>query len=185
MTQMQFGLWAPRLRKKFEAYCSAQRGAAAMEFALIAIPFFFIVMGLLEVCLIFIMSTVLQASLSDSARELRTGKAQAAGYTAADFRTEVCNYFYGLMSCDEKLHVDVQSMSNFSSVSISSPLSPGDTEIDDTQFTYAPGGREDIVLVRIFYEWELITPFITAPLSNLGDDTHVIQVNAVFRNEPF
>ena len=185
MTDQQFGLWAPRLRKQLEAYCAAQRGAAAVEFALIAIPFFFIIMGLLEVCLIFIMSTVIQASITDSSRQLRTGQAQSSGFTANDFRTEICSHFFGLMGCDEKLHVDVQTITDFSLADLSSPVGEGDDEFDDSGFVYDPGGREDIVLVRVFYEWDLITPMITAPLVNLGDGIHVIQVNAVFRNEPF
>ena len=54
----EFSLSA-RLRSRWQAFAKDRRGAAAVEFAMIAAPFFFLIFGLLEVCLIFIMTTIM------------------------------------------------------------------------------------------------------------------------------
>ena len=61
------GVFAPVWRKRWERFSSDKRGLAAVEFAMIAIPFFLLIFGLLEVCVIFIMSMAIGT----------------AGYTAA------------------------------------------------------------------------------------------------------
>ena len=50
---------------------------------MIAVPFFFLLFGLLEVALIFIMSTVLEHAVNEASRDIRTGRFQAgAGVNA-------------------------------------------------------------------------------------------------------
>ena len=181
---VEFGLLAPRLRHKLEAWCANRKGAAAVEFAMIAIPFFFLIFGLLEICLLFIMSTVLEHSITEGSRKIRTGQAQESGFTKTEFRDQICAEFFGLLDCSSSLHIDVQSLSGFGSADTSSPLDE-DGEFDETSFKYNPGGPNDIVAVRVFYEWDLVTPIISAPLKNMAGNKHLIQANAVFRNEPY
>lgn len=184
MMSLQPGLLAPRLRRKYEAWCEDRRGATAVEFALVAIPFFFIIFGLLEICLLFIVSTVMEHSIGEAARMIRTGQAQESGFTEVEFRNQVCAEFFDLLDCNAKLHIDVKSLSNFGSSNFDTPLD-GDGNFDDSGFDFEPGGANDVVAVRIFYEWDLITPYISAPLANMNGNKHLIQANAVFRNEPF
>ncbi|MEZ5953341.1 MAG: TadE/TadG family type IV pilus assembly protein [Hyphomonas sp.] len=178
------GILVPRLRQKFLAWAEERRGAVAVEFALIAIPFFFIVFGLLEVCLLFIMSTVLEHSISEASREIRTGQAQEAGFSESDFRDAICSELFGLLDCGSNLHIDVRKLSGFGSASSDLPLD-GDGNFDDAGFGFDPGGANDVVAVRVFYEWTLLTPIMSAPLANMNGSKHLIQANAVFRNEPF
>ena len=155
-----------------------------MEFALIAAPFFFIIFGLMEICVIFIMSTVLEHAVSESSRQIRTGQAQDAGFSIVEFRKSVCNGVFDLMSCDSNLHIDVKRLTSFSSAELQTPID-GDGNFDDDDFTFEPGGANDIVAVRVYYEWSLITPILSRPLANLANGKHLIQATAVFRNEPF
>ena len=117
MTSFAPGVIAPRLHRKLQDWASERRGAVAVEFALIAIPFFFIVFGLLEVCLLFIMSTVLEHSISEASREIRTGQAQEAGFSEQDFRDAICSELFGLLDCGSNLHIDVRKLSGFGSAS--------------------------------------------------------------------
>ena len=91
-----------RLRSRWQQFAQNRRGAAAVEFALIAAPFFFLIFGLLEVCLIFIMSTVMEHAVSEAARPLRTGEAQQAGMTDIQFRQALCSEFFGILECDAR-----------------------------------------------------------------------------------
>ena len=63
------------------------------------------------------------------------------------------------------------------------PLQDGDVNDDDLQFDAGQGN--DIVLARVFYEWQIITPVIGAPLSNMNGDRRLLQASVAFRNEPF
>ncbi|MBD3769852.1 MAG: pilus assembly protein [Rhodobacterales bacterium] len=178
------GFLVSRLSRKLAEWTEERRGQAAVEFALIAAPFFFIIFGLMEICMIFIMSTVLEHAISDASREIRTGQAQGAGFSEVEFRKSVCDNMFGLMSCDSKLHIDVKRLSSFSSADLSSPLD-ADGNFDDSGFDFQPGSANDIVAVRVYYEWSLITPILSAPLANMPNGKRMLQASAVFRNEPF
>lgn len=183
MTGNRFGLTA-RLRDRLASYSADKRGVAAVEFALIAAPFFFLIFGLLEVCMIFIMSAVLDHGVGEVTRPLRTGAAQELGMTAEEYRTLICGELMGLLDCEDRLHIDVQTISGFSSTPSGTPLDVTGL-VDDEDFGFNPGGPNDIVAVRVFYEWDLLTPVLTMPLSNMAGNKHLMQSNAVFRNEPF
>ncbi|WP_373002316.1 TadE/TadG family type IV pilus assembly protein [Hyphomonas sp.] len=184
MVSFRFDILASRLKASWNAYASDRRGAAAVEFAMVAIPFFLLIFGLLEVCLMFLVSTVLEHSVADASRQIRTGQAQESGFDETNFRQSVCGSFFGLLDCDDKLHIDVKSLDEFGAASFERPVDL-DGNFDDAGFAYEPGGPNEIVAVRVFYEWRLMTPFITAPLSNMAGSKYLVQANAVFRNEPF
>ena len=56
---------------------------------------------------------------------------------------------------------------------------------DDSKTAFATGGSESIVLVRVYYEWELMTPLMNAGLKNLSNGKRMISATATFRNEPY
>jgi Flp pilus assembly protein TadG len=184
MRTLQTGILASRLHRKLAAWARERRGQAAVEFALIAAPFFFMIFGLMEICLIFIMTTLLENAVSDTSREIRTGQAQEAGFSEVEFRKNVCDKLFGLMSCDSSLHIDVKRLTSFSAASLSSPLD-SDGNFDDSGFDFQPGAANEIVAVRAYYEWSLVTPILSAPLADMANGKHLIMAAAVFRNEPF
>lgn len=173
-----------RLSAKWDTYVENREGSAAIEFAMIATPFFFFIFALIEVSVLFLMSTVLEHATIQASRDIRTGAAQAEDMDASEFRVEICNNLIDLLDCDGNLHIDVRSFDNFSATSLGSPLDD-DGNFDDTGFVFQPGDANQIVTVRVFYEWELITPIITKPLENITGGKHMLQSNLVFRNEPF
>ena len=55
-------------------------------------------------------------------------------------------------------------------------------------FQYDPGGAGDIVVVRVFYEWDLIAELpniIGLGLGNMSNGNRLLTASAAFRNEPF
>lgn len=178
------GLLAPRLHSGVKRWADDKRGIAAVEFALIATPFFFLLFGLLEVCVLFIMSSILEHGVNEAARSIRTGEMQQNGFGQDAFKAAICAELFDLLDCDEKLQLDVTTFSSFAGTGNPSPLD-GDGNLDSDSFGFDPGGANDIVVVRVFYEWDLITPIMTAPLSNMSGDRHLLQATAAFRNEPF
>ena len=196
------GVFAPRWQKKLEAFAEDKRGIAAVEFAMIAVPFFLLIFSLLEVCVIFIMSSILEHAASEASRQIRTGQLQTATYDTSDLSTPndageafeelICDNLYGMMSCDAKLSIDVATFSSFANTGNSSPSFNSDTHatnpngLNNDGFDTVLGGQNDIVVVRVFYEWDLIIPVMSAPLDNMGgSNRRLLQATVAFRNEPF
>jgi len=162
---------------------SNQSGATAVEFAMIAAPFFFLLFAMIEVAAVFFTGTVLENAVLESARQIRTGQAQSAGMTRTAFTNEVCTHISTVGDCD-RLEVDVRVFPNFGTVDQSSPIQPdGSLATDD--FGYDPGSAGDIVLVRVYYRWTLMTPNFGGALSNMSGNQRLISSSTVFRNEPF
>jgi Flp pilus assembly protein TadG len=179
------GFMAPRLLQKLRDWAGDRRGVAAVEFAMIAAPFFFLIFGLLEICVIFIMSSVLEHGLNEAARGIRTGQLQSGGSFDRDaFEEIICAEIFDLFECEGAIELDVKTYSDFASTSNPSAIDE-EGNLDDEDFEFNPGGANDIVVVRAFYEWELMTPVLSAPLANLSENRRLLQATVVFRNEPF
>lgn len=173
-----------RLQERLEDFARNRRGAAAVEFALIAAPFFLMIFGLLEICLIFIMSSILDHAVTEASRPLRTGEVQNAAMDGNAFRNTICDELMGLLDCNQRLHIDVRTIAGFGGAPSGPPLD-ADNNLDDSGFGFTPGGPSEIVAVRVFYEWDLITPIMSIPLRNMSGNRHLLQASTVFRNEPF
>lgn len=174
-----------RLKNRFDAWARDRRGATAVEFALVATPFFFLLFGLFEVAIIFIMTTTLEHGINESSRAIRTGAFQSAQLNQAAFRNAVCSELFDLLDCDTNLHIDVRTFGNFGGAMNNSPVDPGTQTVNPGQFQFNPGGPNDIVVARVFYEWTLLSPVISKPLANLSGNKRLLQASVAFRNEPF
>lgn len=178
------------LLKTTRRYRSRDDGATAVEFSIVALPFFILLFGLIEISLIFMMSTMMDAGIGSAARSIRTGEFQNAseGLTESEmkdaFRARVCDAMVDLFDCRNKLFMDVRTVGQFSDVDPLDPLDDDD-EIDDSALVFENSGREDIVVVRAYYKWDLIMPGLTAPMANLPGNSRLLQSTVVLRNEPF
>lgn len=160
------------------------RGAAAVEFALLGAPFFLLIMGLIEISLIFIASSMLDNAAGEAGRQIRTGEVQQRGDDATAFRALVCDELAAVVKCDSGLKIDVRTFSSFSATTFVDPIDEDTGDFAETE-TFQAGGSSQIVVVRVFYEWKLITPMIGIPLGNMSSNRRLLQSTVVFRNEPF
>jgi len=88
------------------------------------------------------------------------------------------------MNCNN-LQVDVESYSSgFSSADYSNPLT-AQGAIAAGNNNYSPGNPCDVVLVRTFYTWPVVTPVLSAFLVNMANNSHLLVATAAFRNEPY
>lgn len=160
-----------------------RKGATAVEFAMIAGPFFFFLMALIEIAAVFFASTVIENAVLESAREIRTGQVQAGGMDADGFREAVCERVEVIADC-ARLEFDVRVFQDFDAVAPTDPLN-GDGELDPDSMGFDPGDAGDIVMVRVFYRWPLLMPNFFGRLSNLPGNERLITSATVFRNEPW
>lgn len=172
-----------RIRSVLQRFAGEEKGSTVVEFALVAAPFIVMLIGLFEVCLIFIATTTLEHGASEAARQIRTGELQSSGASAETFKQLVCDNSFGILDCNDRLKVDVRVFESFTNTSNDNPIKDG--KVDDSALQFDAGEGNDIVLARVFYEWNLITPVISAPLSNMDENKRLLQANVAFRNEPF
>jgi Flp pilus assembly protein TadG len=176
-----------RLSRFPARFLRAERGATAVEFGLIALPMMVMIFGLLELALVFMVTTALDGAMQAAAREIRTGEFQtSAANTQKDFKTLVCSKMTWLTPrCDANLWLDVSTYSNFSG--LAAAQSPDATIFDPTKLCWSTGQPTDIVLVRAYFEWNLITPLLDNAMENMGGGSgkRLITSTTAFRNEPF
>jgi len=168
-------------------FARAERGATAVEFALILLPFSALMFAIFELAAVFLVTTSLETATEMAARKIRTGEFQQSGSaTKAAFRNELCDRLvWFTSSCQSDLVVESRTFSSFAGLA-ASPSQPGQTFNANTT-CWSPGRPTDIVLVRTYYKWRLVTPGLNRALQNMGDGSglRLITTATAFRNEPY
>jgi Flp pilus assembly protein TadG len=160
-----------------------RRGATALEFAFVALPFFSLMLAIFETTAVFFASGTLENAVNDAARQIRTGEVQSGNVTPDQFKNLICGKIAPLLACDANLNVDVRSFPNFQAINFPPPINPDKTF--GINPTFSPGQAGDIVLVRVFYTWQVVTPLIGATFANMAGNKRLISTATAFRNEPF
>ena len=176
-----------RLRRFAGRFVRAERGATMVEFALISLPLLVMVFGLLELGLVFLVATTLDNATQSAARQIRTGEFQTgATPTKANFKTLVCARMSWLQpQCATALWLDVRTFADFNSLSALPP--PNAATFNPNALCFSAGAPTDIVLVRAYFQWDLITPLLLPMFENMGGGSgkRLISSTTAFRNEPF
>jgi Flp pilus assembly protein TadG len=173
------------VRKLLGRFRSNRRGSVAIEFSLIALPFFALLFAIIETAMVFFAGQVLETAVQDTSRVILTGQAQtgATPLTKQTFKDAVCARLTVMFDCQNGISVDVQSYSSFTSVKIVDPIDAGKNFLPAMQ--YSPGGAGDIVVVRLFYQWPLFVTGLGYNISNLTGSKRLLSATAAFRNEPY
>jgi Flp pilus assembly protein TadG len=162
-----------------------ERGSAAVEFAVIAPVFFFLMFVIAETALVFIAEQVMDNAVFETARLIRTG--QAKSMSKADFTAQVCARMSVFVNCTSPgFFLDVKSYANFAAMSTNNPTIDTGGAFTDPQ-GFDPGSASSIIMVRVYYQWPVITiPFTPFSLSTAGlSGKRLIGTFAAFCNEPF
>jgi Flp pilus assembly protein TadG len=176
---------AARLNGLFRRFRKDRQGVTAVEFGIVAVPFFGLLLGIVEVALVFFTSQLIDSGVSEAARLIRTGQAQTQGFSEAKFKQEVCSRVLVLSDCVTDLKLDVRTYRDFESTksNLGHPIDENGNLIED--FGYQPGVGGDIVLVRVFYEWPMISPNLGLGPGYLANGDLLLASTVAFRNEPF
>jgi Flp pilus assembly protein TadG len=176
-----------RLRRS-KAFWRANKGSAAVEFALVAMPFFALIGGVIELGLIFMAQVLLDNAMTIASREIRTGDNQSAMTPAVqqvqltNFQRNVCHEMSWMVAdCESNLQLTVDTYTAFSAVPLTSPISGGKFSLVQNFNTGGPGS---IVVVRAYYQWTLFIPVLNQALERTPGKTMLTSI-AAFANEPF
>jgi hypothetical protein len=175
-------------RLPFTRFRRDQQGHAAVEFALVAPAFFFLMFVIAETALVFIAEQVMDNAVFETARLIRTGQVQNGGMSADEFKDEVCGRMSVFIECDsDDFYLDVKSYDSFDDMN--EALENGVPLDEDEKFESAGafdfGEESEIVIVRAYYQWPTNKIFGQMSLQNLSNGKRLIGTFAAFRNEPY
>lgn len=178
-----------KAKRTLSGFLADDNGSYAIEFAMVAAPFIALILAIMELGLVFFAGTHLDKAVDGAARTIRTGIAQNEGFTIDDFQQKILDESAGALFSADKLQIDVRTAATFSSIDPAIPID-GDGEVDDDDFGFNPGTCSEVVLVRVYYSWPVMTPKFGA--QNLGLDLsgptsgiHILSSVKAFQNEPF
>jgi Flp pilus assembly protein TadG len=179
-----------------------EQGTTAVEFGLVSVPFFLLLFGIMSVGFYFFTVFTLENAVESASHVIRTGQAQTqtpSAMTVDEFKSLVCDKLPTFMNCSgsgNKVRVNVQSFSNFSTVSVPSCIASSGSLIPSSAQTYNPGSASTVVLVTVCYEWELTQAMANNPMwlrphgsgqtgSAMANGSTLIQASTVFTVEPY
>lgn len=172
------------LRRRF---LGNKKGTAAIEFAVIIPVFLALMASTFEVGWFYFANAVLNASVTESSRFVRTGQAQLSSVDKNGFFDIVCDVVDTFGDCASNLTVDVATFANFSALaSDTSAATCADAPPDDINaIPYNPGAENEIVRVRVCLIYETLNPVIGLSFAEPGTSSRRIVSSLIFRNEPF
>jgi Flp pilus assembly protein TadG len=172
-----------RRRRRCVAFIKDQKGATAVEFALIAPAFIALLVALIQTFLVFFAQELLEAVVQQSSRLILTGQVQSQQMSAATFKQAVCGEVVILFNCSG-LMVDVQVVPTLTSTNTSSPtLTYTNGQVSNT-WQFNPGTAGDLVVVRVMYLWPVFLGPLGFNLADQPNNNKLLQATAAFQNEP-
>jgi Flp pilus assembly protein TadG len=170
-----------RFVRRARSFLKRRDGVSALEFSLIAIPFFLLVLGILDVALVFWAGFELENATAFAARLVRTGQAQTASWSSSQLTAQLCSKVVILANCTTAVRLNVQTFATFGDITAPSLLDQNGAVSNNT--VYSLGLSGSIVLVTAYYEWTLTNPLTRATIANLSNGDYLLQASAAFRNE--
>ena len=196
------------VRRAGERFREEEQGVAAMEFALLALPFFALLFGILELAIVFFISAALDHGTSQAARLVRTNQIDSSGSKEerlAAFRTAVCSNMAVFKDCETRLIIDLKVNSADSSRFVpdilpepatynpdfdrdiyDQAIADGDTPpVDPPAESFDVAGADVTVVLRAQYVHQLVIGGGITRLSNDKNNTRRLTSITAFKNEPF
>ncbi len=176
-----------------------RRGSAAVDFAILAPVLVLLLIGILEIASLLLTQSLLQTAVGDAARSGIVG-AGSAGLSREEVVRRAAERLGGSLIRADRLHLETLVYPSFSDIGRPEPFTdvngngrhdPGEPFTDvngngrwDADMGRAGlGGPNDVVLYRVRYDWEPMTPLFRAVLPDGG--RLVLTAAHAVRNEPF
>ncbi|WP_209010858.1 TadE/TadG family type IV pilus assembly protein [Labrenzia sp. PHM005] len=171
------------LRRRLRSFARDKDGVTAIEFAFVALPFFTVVFGILELGLAFLVNRMVDNAVIEASRLIRTGQATSSSFSANDFADQVCNALPGFLCQSDRIRVNVSKANDFTNITSLDSLYDSEGNIVDDN-AYASSNESEIVVVNVVYRWPMFSSFMNLSALDHGSERH-LSSTMVFRNEPW
>ncbi|MBZ9683005.1 MULTISPECIES: TadE/TadG family type IV pilus assembly protein [unclassified Mesorhizobium] len=175
--------------RPFQRFVRDRRGATALEFALLAMPFALLVFAILESCVSFASQEVMANITDDVARRLRTGQLRAADVAGDNLKNMICGKLEIIVSqdCPNQLSVDLRQYTAFADAAQAGfRIQGGNIQLTnsgaDVPFTVTAGAAESRNMLRVFYKWPIMTNLMA---QSMGGNKTLHFASVTWQNEPF
>ncbi len=173
-----------------------QSGVTALEFGMLAIPFFGVLMGIFLNGYVLFSQAALDTAVADAAKQIMTGQIQnnSAIVDAPSFVAQVLcganSTLPSYMNCS-KLQVDLRVLPDFASSDPASIFGPNGT------LKFCPGAGSNYVMLSVNYPLPTLFPVLIGWVTNVGISSasqtkdsngnyvRMLESSSVLRNEPF
>jgi pilus assembly protein Flp/PilA len=189
---------SPRALRRFAA---DRRGGVAIEFAIVSLPLFFLILGIVEIGWGNFTQSRMDAAVQSTARLIMTGVVQntqvnGQPLTAQQFRDQIlCPKLPSTMNCND-VFVNVSVFSEPTSLTAPSPytqfINASGTglvtpALDNANNSYCIGANASYVVIDVVYPLPVLTTgYLAAAASSYkGYPVRMLQSTATFKNEPF
>lgn len=178
-------VWASRFRRSDD-------GATAVEFGLLALPFFSLMYAILEVAMVFWSSQMLETATAAAARQIYTGQFQTsasnnqANQTSSDlqanFKTALCANVSAMFDCPSSVFVDVRNITTNSAAATPPVMVNG--AFNGSAFGYQSVAAGQTALVTAALEYKTIIKVVTGT-PGLTSGNRILMATAIFQTEPY
>lgn len=161
-----------------------RRGTTAIEFSLVAIPFVIMMVGIIEIAILYTAGSLLEGSTASAARMIRTGQLQQLNPTNPEvvFRDALCANIRALVNCNNIQIEVVQLPDGFTDAGDYAPQFDEDGNLIVRPFTM--GTSSDVVLIRTAYRYPFLTPLLS-PLLGGSAGSRLLMSTLVLETEPY
>ena len=176
-----------------------QRGATAVEFAVVASAVFVMLFAVLEFSAIMLVSNIMESATSITSRLGKTGYVTAGQSREATILAEVTKQTQGLIK-PEQLSIASKYYAQFDQIGDPEPWNDananglaevgeytdvnGNGQWDADMGLAGYGGAGAVVVYTVSYPWPIMTPLLSPVIGN-AQGKYVITARAVVKNEPY
>lgn len=188
------------LGKKLFRLRNCHRGIALVEFAIIAPVLLLILIGFIELALIFFTQSIIEGATGMGSRIGKTGYAGQGGSSREEYiKSEIRRLSHGYLKM-ENMKIEILSYNSFDDIGKPEPCTNdkdfppcplgfidvnGDGKWSSDQgISDNAGGRRSVVVYRVTYPWDVMTPIMRSIIGNEKGQLNITAV-ATVRNERF
>lgn len=164
-----------------------EEGVTAVEFALVAFPFFVFVFAVIELGVSFVAQQMLSSATEDLARKFYTGESTQENTTSDDVRNAICKRIKFLVddNCLTNLSINLNNYNSFAEVPITNLVTKAGYL--GLPATIKLGGPSTINQINVLYRWPAITNIMRMITPGIKPDDNIIPLftTMTWRNEPY
>ncbi|HXT06364.1 MAG TPA: TadE/TadG family type IV pilus assembly protein [Roseiarcus sp.] len=170
-----------RIASAASRFRRCERAATAIEFIFVAPIIIAIVLCMLQVAVIFVAQSYLDAMAEDAMRTVLTNNAYAL--QQSQFKTAVCANVTALFNCNN-LIVDLEAApTSASAITAALPqFNSSGQLVNPTNFNV--GAQNTQMILTLMYQWPVISGPLGLSFSNMGNGTYLLVSTQVFYKEP-
>jgi Flp pilus assembly protein TadG len=182
----------PRAGARLATWRADRSGSAAIEFAIVALPFMMLLFGTISVAIYYFTTFTVENAVFQASRAIRTGQFQQGQGAYAQptnedrkkaFKQALCNK--ALIDCSKAVVLVQSNNGGFGSIAPPACATNG-TMVKQENAQFDAGTADSVVLITVCYPWDFGTKLPFLPLTaTLNDGSLLVQASVAFRSEPY